>query len=127
MKEDDALSQCGFSATMVAEGSVDPAVDASENPDSTEECGCTNKANFFHVCSDYCKEQYGCTGRCLSKKPDQKLVMAPPTQAVYGPLPGNIQTTPRAELMASYVAVVYGRSPQRIISDHLNPVVALRN
>ena len=48
-------------------------------------------------------------------------------QAADGPLQGNIQTTPRAELMAIFVAVAFGRSPKRIVSDHLNHVVALRN
>ena len=52
--------------------------------------------------------------------------MGTPKQAVYGPLHGNDQTTPRAKLMAILIAVVFGKSPQRIVSDHLNHVVALR-
>ena len=127
VKEDGAVSQCGFSAVTVEKKPDDPTVDVSENPDGIIECGCSNKRNSVHVCSDHCKEHKNCTGICRAKKPDQKLVMAAPIQAVYGHLPGNIQTTPRAELMAIYVAVAFGRSPQRIISDHLNHVVALRN
>ena len=42
-------------------------------------------------------------------------------------LPGPIQTTPRAELYAIWLALVFGASPQLIISDHNNHVQALRD
>lgn len=51
--------------------------------------------------------------------------MEEPRQALVGPLPGNEQITPRAELYAIFKAIKYGRSPQRVICDHLNHVVAL--
>ena len=127
VREDDALSQCGLAVVSVQKPSVDVNVDNSENPDEIITCSCSNSANRSHICSPMCSEISGCNGLCLVKKPEQKLVMAKPLQAAYGPLQGNIQTTPRAELMAIFVAVIFGRSPQRIISDHLNHVVALRN
>ena len=67
----------------------------------------------------------GCDGSCMSARANQHLVMEEPRQALVGPLPGNEQITPRAELYAIFKAIKYGRSPQRVICDHLNHVVAL--
>ena len=93
VREDDALSQGGFSVVSVVRKDDDATVDASENPDGVSVCGCRNQRNPFHACSDHCIEYVNCTGICLAKKPEQKLVMATPLQAAYGPLPGNTQTT----------------------------------
>ena len=127
VREDDALSQCGLAVVSVAKSAPDEVLDKSENPDEPIQCACINSTNEFHVCSEWCTENAGCNAKCMAKKPEQKLAMGVPIQAAYGPLGGSIQTTPRAELMAIFVAIVFGRSPQRIISDHLNHVVALRD
>ena len=126
IREDQELSQCGFSAVSVNTNDMGRTVDDSENPDTPVTCGCKNASNPFHKCSSQCAE-FGCDEVCMRRKPEQKTVMGTPVQAVYGPLHGNNQTTPRAELMAILVAVCFGRSPQRIISDHLNHVVYLRD
>ena len=41
-------------------------------------------------------------------------------------LPGEDQTTPHAELCTTYVAICDGESPQNLVCDHHNHVLALR-
>ena len=116
VREDKELSQCGLSVVSVDKEEPNEEVDASENRDGPPKCGCTNANNTFHKCSDLC-DGNGCDGSCMRPKPDQKCIMGTPKQAVFGPLHGNDQTTPRAELMAILLAVVFGKSPQRIVGS----------
>ena len=46
-------------------------------------------------------------------------------QALKATLGGRWQTIPRRELMAKYRTIVHGRSPQLVVSDHLNHVRSL--
>ena len=46
-------------------------------------------------------------------------------QAIFAPLKGIIQTTPKAELSGILAALKYGKAPQLIATDHLNHVNAI--
>ena len=114
--------------------------DEEEKPDPTEPppCGCHNRNNLYHVCTEYCAGEnnthtdnngvvtaWRCNKSCTAPKLKQPPPKFKAVQAVYGPLVGFFQTTPRAELQAMIVALKYGRSPQTIVSDHRNHVIAI--
>eukprot|EP00959_Pyramimonas_sp_CCMP1952_P090979 1904751-Pyramimonas_sp.AAC.1 len=47
-----------------------------------------------------------------------------PLRAVYGPLPGRVQTVPRSEYYAMLQALSRARQPAHVVSDHLSLVNA---
>ena len=127
-RENDDLTQCGWSVVTMLSGPSDSRRNRAENPDANEpRCTCRNMYNRYHKCVRECGPLHGCDGKCFSKRSDQHRPRAPVGNALYGVLPGYDQTTPRAELYAIYQAVKHGASPQRIISDHVNHVNALND
>ena len=94
--------------------------------DSIPACPCRNTGRY-HTCSEFCKEYMGCNEECKKKKHPQKLQKATVCQSLATSLPGPIQTTPRAELYAIWLAIAYGPSPQLIITDHNNHVIGLED
>ena len=74
-----------------------------------------------------CVDNTECNRQCQAKLHTQRVDQVLVRHALYGSLPGYEQTTPRAELMAIYLAIKYGSSPQRIICDHINHVNVLTN
>ena len=114
--------------------------DEAERPDPAErpQCGCHNRSNPYHECSPHCAQEgnthtddngrvveWRCDSTCHVSRHTQPTLPLRAVQAVYGPLVGYFQTTPRAELQALIIALKHGKSPQTIVSDHKNHVVAI--
>ena len=74
VKEDQALSQCGFSVVSVVKKEDDAAVDSSENPDVPNDCTCRNASNPFHVCSTHCPDATGVMVLVLVGSLNRKLL-----------------------------------------------------
>ena len=131
------LGRAGWGVSTI-DTAPDSDEDNAEMPDSAQaaECGCLNTANPFHRCTEYCMTEHEvtggnivrvskCDGTCNMPKHAQPETKKQPLFAMWGPLSGPLQTTPRAELTALIMAFKYGRSPQTILCDHLNHVRAI--
>ena len=121
------LSRAGAGVVCVRDQLFDTQCELDERPDepNSRRCTCVNAGNKYHKCTEYCADNAGCDKACYNKQHEQKLAKAAPTQALAVALPGPIQTTPRAEVYAILMALVYGVSPQVIICDHDNHVKAI--
>ena len=85
-------------------------------------CTCPNAANPWHTCVKYCVDTYGCDKGCKRKPRTQDATEKPVhiIQALYGPLNGQHQSTPRAELEAIACALENALPPVCIVTDHIN-------
>ena len=124
IQEDDSLTQSGYAVVSATDIFPDTQTDLRENHDKEVICECKNTNNIHDACTDWCAEHMGFYRACIKQRPNQNLLTEEPRQALYSPLLGDEQSTPCAELYAIFKAVVFGRSPQRIICDHLNHVNA---
>ena len=85
-------------------------------------CTCPNANNPLHKCIKYCADTYGCNKDC-KRKPRHRCApehFEKNMQAFFGPLNGQHQFTPRAELEAIACALEHALPPVCIVTDHIN-------
>ena len=105
-----------------------PPSRAREEIAQRRNCTCPNRENVWHKCVKYCAERYGCTGGCKARTPKQPNTEKPVEilQGFWGPLNGEHQSTPRAELGAIATVLEHADPPICIVTDHQNHVKAYK-